>query len=106
MCVKIDVGDLAPLGLEITENFLGDLNISIILEAKLMHKDYYYGTLINASFTIVPQDRGSYRVNVINSTHIELIVTYNIYYNVSATGSICGQTTELPTIQLHYSKTY
>ena len=71
-----------------------------------MHKDYYYGTLINASFTIVPQDRGSYRVNVINSTHIELIVTYNIYYNVSATGSICGQTTELPTIQLHYSKTY
>ena len=106
MCVKINVGDLAPLGLKITENFLGNLNISIILEAKSMHEDYYYmyGALFNASFTVVPQDRGSYRVNMINSTHIELIVTYNTYYNVSATGSACGQTTESPTIQLHYSE--
>ena len=106
LCVKINVGDLAPLGLEITENFLGDLNISIILEAKSMQKDHDYGALFNASFIVVPQDRGSYRVSVINSTHIELIVTYNTYYNVSATGSACGQTTESPTIQLHYSEVY
>lgn len=45
LCVKINVGDLAPLGLKITESFLGDLNISIILEAKSMHKDYDYGAL-------------------------------------------------------------
>ena len=70
-----------------------------------MHEDYYYmyGALFNASFTVVPSN---HRVNVINSTHIEFIVTYNTYYNVSATGSVCGQTTESPTIQLHYSETY
>lgn len=63
-----------------------------------------YGDLLNASFTIVPQDQANYRVNRINSTHGELIVSYNTNYNVSAIAALCGQTTESPYIQLIYSE--
>ena len=101
----LTVGYLAPLELVIGEEFHGDINVRIILEAMLMQKDNY-GDLFNASFTIVPQNQSSHRVNVINSTHIELIVTYNTYYNVSAIGTVCGRTTELSTIQLLYSESH
>ena len=104
-----DAGNLGPLELEIIEENLGEHNnVSIILEANLLMQKDNYGDIFNASFTVtvVPQncDGGSHRVNVINGTHIELKVTYNIRYNVSAVGNICGRNTETFTIQLLYSE--
>ena len=74
----------------------------------MAQNDDNYGDLFNASFTVVPQkcDGGGHRMNVINGTHIELIVTYNTCYNVSAVGNVCGWKTELSTIQLLYSESH
>lgn len=95
---------MAPLELEISEEFLGVLNVSVILEATLMQMNDY-DDLFNASLTIVPQNyQANYRVNRINRTHTELMVYYNTFYNVSAIATVCGRTTESPYIQLLYSE--
>lgn len=98
---------MAPLELEIVEEFLGEhSNVSVILEAKLAQKDNNYDDLFNASFIVVPQKNvmevAQHRVSVINGTHTELKVMYNTRYNVSRVGNICGRNTESLTIQLLY----
>ena len=92
-----NAGYLNPPGMVLTEQLLGMDKVTVILERMVMQD--VYSASYTVSIVVVPQ------VSVVtNSTHIELIVSYNTFYNVGAVATLCGQNSESATIELFYGE--
>ena len=81
------------------EEVFSDSNVTVTLNYQAHQTESIYGTLLNASIEVTPQT-----IVVSNGTHVELVLLYNVLYNISFFVSLCGLTGPSITEQLFYGK--